>query len=258
MKSGRFLSIFLAIVFCLSVKTTADASFSLNSSPPPPPAPPVVNKPALAPAVPSHVTHWQPVAPATAPAVIKTAPVIAATPQQAAPVKKPVVTASAARPAPQAAAGAIDAPTAYSDEPVARVVVQKAARKMYLLDKHDQIVREYTVELGFDPDGPKREQGDRRTPEGHYTISARNENSHYYKSLRISYPSAREIQSARKRGVDPGGDIFIHGKPNGKSWMWWKYGKGRDWTNGCIALQDDEISEVWNLVPDGTPIDITP
>lgn len=146
----------------------------------------------------------------------------------------------------------------YSKKPVARIMVHKADRMMYLLDKKGGVVRAYKIALGFTPEGAKREQGDGRTPEGRYTIDARNENSHYYKSLRISYPNRTDIRRAKKAGVDPGGDIFIHGKPNGKSWMWWRYGAGKDWTDGCIAVTDDQISEIWRLVQDGTPIDITP
>jgi len=142
--------------------------------------------------------------------------------------------------------------------PVTRVVVRKKSREMFLLNAKGRIVRRYDISLGWDPVGDKRREGDGRTPEGHYRIDARNVHSKYYKSLHISYPDRRDRRSARRRGVNPGGDIFIHGKPNGKSWMWWRYGKGRDWTNGCIAVTDSDISEMWKLVPDGTPIDIKP
>lgn len=102
------------------------------------------------------------------------------------------------------------------------------------------------------PLGHKRFQGDRRTPEGLYTIDTRNPRSQFYLSLRISYPNAADRAFAAQYGRSPGGDIFLHGQPNG-------YHAGRvpgDWTDGCIALANDEIAELWALVPDGTPIEI--
>ena len=102
------------------------------------------------------------------------------------------------------------------------------------------------------PAGHKQFQGDRRTPEGLYTIDTRNPRSQYYLSLRISYPNAADRAFAAQYGRSPGGDIFIHGQPNG-------YAGARvpgDWTDGCIALANEEIAELWAIVPDGTPIEI--
>jgi murein L,D-transpeptidase YafK len=141
---------------------------------------------------------------------------------------------------------------------VARLVVRKAERRLYLLDDRDNVMRSYGIMLGPNPVGHKMETGDGRTPEGRYIIDARNENSAYQRSLRISYPNAADKSRAKKAGVSPGGDIFIHGKPNGKSWMWWKYKEGKDWTEGCIAVSNDDMQEIWTLVGEGTEITIEP
>lgn len=127
--------------------------------------------------------------------------------------------------------------------------VDKSERRMELL-RDDKVIRTYRILLGDAPIGHKRQQGDERTPEGRYSISFRNDKSRFHLSLRISYPNAADLAQAQARGVDPGGDIMIHGKtPPGYS---------RDWTDGCIALTDQQIEEVWRLVPVGTPIIISP
>jgi len=116
-------------------------------------------------------------------------------------------------------------------------------------------VRRYTgIQLGEAPLGHKRFQGDERTPEGRYTIDYGNPQSAYRLSLHISYPNAADRAYARENGRSPGGDIFIHGQPNG-----WPLGRvPGDWTDGCIALSDVEIEELWGLVGDGTPVQIDP
>ena len=133
------------------------------------------------------------------------------------------------------------------------VRVEKAARTLTLYAQ-GQPVRTYTgIQLGDEPVGAKRFQGDERTPEGRYTIDYGNPGSAYHLSLHISYPDARDRTYASERGRSPGGDIFIHGQPNG-------YGlrvEG-DWTDGCIALADAEIEQLWGLVGDGTAIEIVP
>ncbi len=108
------------------------------------------------------------------------------------------------------------------------------------------------LQLGGAPQGHKQFQGDRRTPEGVYRIDGRNPASNFYLSLRISYPNAADRAFAARHGRAPGGDIFLHGQPNG-------YRGARvpgDWTDGCIALANAEIAELWAIVPDGTPIEI--
>ena len=136
------------------------------------------------------------------------------------------------------------------------VVLKKAARTLELYSGTDQI-RSYRVSLGRDPLGPKQREGDGRTPEGRYTLDYRNANSSFHRSLHISYPSSSDVATARVQKLDPGGLIMVHGIRNGLGFV------GRlhtlvDWTDGCIAVTDREIEEIWRVVPDGTPIVIEP
>lgn len=115
-----------------------------------------------------------------------------------------------------------------------------------------KIVKSYRVRLGKQPKGHKQFQGDGRTPEGTYYISGRNPQSAYHLSLRISYPNRSDLAFAQRRGRSPGGDIFIHGQPNG-----FKRGTiATDWTRGCIAVSNAEMEEIWRLIPNGCPIHI--
>jgi murein L,D-transpeptidase YafK len=119
------------------------------------------------------------------------------------------------------------------------------------------LLREFRVALGRGGLGPKVQQGDGRVPEGEYTIGTRNRNSAFHLSLRISYPSPQQVRTAAARGIHPGGDIMIHGLPNGRA----NVGKSHrlvDWTDGCIAVTNPEIEWLWRSVPDGTPILINP
>jgi murein L,D-transpeptidase YafK len=119
----------------------------------------------------------------------------------------------------------------------------------------DKVLKVYRVWLGRGPGKAKLQQGDNETPEGTYTITGRNAHSAAYMSLRISYPNAADRERARKLGVDPGGDIMIHGLPPGNGWV--KPGQQLpDWTFGCIAVSDSEMDELWKVVPNGTPIEI--
>lgn len=139
----------------------------------------------------------------------------------------------------------------YYGPEVTRVVVDKGARKMYLLH-HGEVLESYNVGLGFAPLGHKGQRGDGRTPEGEYIIDRRNPNSQFYLSIGINYPNEEDIRKAREAGVDPGGDIFIHGRP-------WKNRKGgRDWTAGCIAVTNAEMRDIYAMVRNGTPITIRP
>lgn len=154
---------------------------------------------------------------------------------------------------------ALAAPATFK---VDRIVVEKSARRMSLLYK-GKVVRRYDIGLGFTPDGHKRKEGDGKTPEGAYTIDARNPKSAYHLSLRVSYPNRQDKAYARKRGFSPGGDIFIHGQPNGTALLFrWLnalglYNRG-DWTHGCIAVTNAEMREIWANVKTGTPIIIKP
>jgi murein L,D-transpeptidase YafK len=137
-----------------------------------------------------------------------------------------------------------------------RVVVYKSERKLMLLS-HGKEVRSYKVALGSEPVGPKTRHGDHRTPEGVYTLDSRNPNSRFYKAFHISYPNPKDIATAKKLGVSPGGDIMLHGLPKEYAWV----GKAHalhDWTDGCVAVTNEEMDELWKLVPVGTPIEIKP
>jgi murein L,D-transpeptidase YafK len=120
-----------------------------------------------------------------------------------------------------------------------------------------KVIRSYKVALGQGGLAPKVRQGDGRTPEGHYIIDAKYANSEYHKALHISYPNAEDRKRAAKMGVSPGGSILIHGLPNGKGYIGAAH-RLYDWTLGCIAVTDEEIDEVWNLVAVGTPVEIRP
>lgn len=118
-------------------------------------------------------------------------------------------------------------------------------------------MRSYRVALGRAPAGDKRRIGDGRTPEGVYTIDGRNGASEFHRSLHVSYPSAADRRSAHEAGDDPGGDIMIHGLPDDAAWVGGDHTRF-DWTEGCIAVTNEEIDELWELVADGTPIEIRP
>lgn len=134
------------------------------------------------------------------------------------------------------------------------VIVKKSERRLYLYSE-GEVLRVYRVSLGRRPSGHKLWEGDGRTPEGRYELDWRNANSQYYRSIHISYPSAEEIAAAEIRGDDPGGMIMIHGLPSGGSRS---AHRERDWTDGCIAVTNEEMAEIWATVEDGTPIEIVP
>jgi len=127
----------------------------------------------------------------------------------------------------------------------------------FCLTRGGKVIASYRIALGRNPVGPKRRHGDGKTPEGDHTIVGRNPKSAFHKSLRISYPNAADRERARREGVDPGGDIMIHGLPNGQGDVGAAHTQS-DWTEGCIAGTDQEIEEIWRLVPDGTPVRINP
>jgi len=132
----------------------------------------------------------------------------------------------------------------------------KAERRL-LLFRGDTLLVSYRVALGSAPVGPKERRGDGRTPEGRYQIDWRLENSDYHRALHVSYPNAADRARARAARVDPGGRIMIHGLPNGLDEIGTDHRSG-DWTDGCIAVTNEEMDQVWRLIPDGVPIDIVP
>jgi len=146
--------------------------------------------------------------------------------------------------------------SAPADKRANLIVVEKAARRMTLM-RDGQVLRTYEVALGGVPTGHKQQEGDGRTPEGAYAIDFKNARTRFHLALRISYPNATDRASAQRRGVAPGGDIMIHGLPNGLGWLaglhlW------RDWTDGCVAVTDAQIDEIWPLVDVGTAVEIKP
>lgn len=137
-----------------------------------------------------------------------------------------------------------------------RVVVHKRSRTLELY-RGTELLRSYRVALGPHPLGRKQREGDGRTPEGRYLIDYRNPNSSFHRALHVSYPSARDLAAAYRRGMRPGGLIMVHGLRNGWGALG-RFGIEHDWTAGCIAMTDRDIDEVWRTVDDGTPIVIEP
>ena len=128
--------------------------------------------------------------------------------------------------------------------------------KLLLLLRNGKILKSYRVSLGRDP-GRRLRRGDNRTPEGRYVIDGRNPRSSYYKALHISYPNASDIRNAKNLGVSPGGEVLIHGLPEGFEDLG-DYQADLNWTRGCIAVSNQEMDEIWELVPNGTSVRITP
>ncbi len=137
-----------------------------------------------------------------------------------------------------------------------RIVVHKAERRLVLFRGETELTG-YDIALGRNPRGHKQREGDGRTPEGRYRIDWRNPQSRYHLSLHISYPEAADRAQAAERGDDPGGMIMIHGLPNGLGALG-ASGLLRDWTEGCIAVTNEAIQDIWRRVADGTPIEILP
>ena len=161
--------------------------------------------------------------------------------------------------APTAALPATDSTTRSAFDtsiPVDSILVEKAAHRLSLFQR-GRVARTYLVALGQQPVGDKVRRGDMRTPEGRFLIEARNPQSKYHRALRISYPDAAHRARARQLGVSPGGDIMIHGLPPRQAWVGAAH-RDFDWTDGCIALTNEEIEELWSTVPVGTPIRILP
>ena len=137
-----------------------------------------------------------------------------------------------------------------------RVIVEKSESRLYLMHE-GKVFASFSVAFGANPEGHKKQQGDQRTPEGQYLLDYKNANSLYYKSIHISYPNERDRQEARSRGVDPGGDIMIHGQKNGYQGFSFLV-QLFNWTDGCIALSNEDMDVVWEAVRPGTPIEIKP
>ncbi len=137
-----------------------------------------------------------------------------------------------------------------------RVIVHKAERRLLLM-RGDRVLRMFGVALGLSPSGPKQREGDFRTPEGTYRLSGRNANSDFFLAIQVTYPGPEDLRRASAEGVAPGGMIMIHGQPNRPSRSP-DYYQTRDWTNGCIAVSNADMVDIWLMTPDNTPIQILP
>jgi len=143
-----------------------------------------------------------------------------------------------------------------ADKPVTKILVEKGKRLLHVYSNEEKLVT-YPISLGRNPQGDKKCQGDNKTPEGLYVLDWRNPQSCCYKSFHISYPDASDRAEAAQLGCSPGGDIMIHGISNGMGWIG-RFHRLVDWTSGCISVTDEEMEQLWQRVPVGTPIEITP
>jgi len=155
------------------------------------------------------------------------------------------------------ALGVMALPARAGDFPVAdKVVVEKEQRKLHLL-KDGDVFRSFDIALGIAPIGDKEKEGDQKTPEGTYSLDARNPDSDFFLSIHISYPDATDRAHARRNGEDPGSAIMIHGQPNAPTYSAAYYRK-EDWTNGCIAVSNSDMIDIWLMTPNDVQIDILP
>ncbi|WP_263145390.1 L,D-transpeptidase family protein [Pseudomonas sp. RIT-PI-AD] len=154
-----------------------------------------------------------------------------------------------------ALAQAGEAPT-LDGKAIDKVLVLKSEHRLHLLNR-GEVLKSYRISLGKQPKGPKLREGDKRTPEGFYWIDWRKTSARYNLAMHISYPNARDVEQAKAQKVKPGGMILIHGTPLSAEYPEW-YFHTLDWTEGCIAMTNSDMREVWKLVKDGTMIEIRP
>jgi murein L,D-transpeptidase YafK len=136
------------------------------------------------------------------------------------------------------------------------VVVEKSERKLHLMH-NGKIFKTFRIALGIMPVGDKLKEGDFKTPEGRYLLDHKNPESDYFLSIRISYPDIQDRREAEAEGVDPGGAIMIHGQPNVPTRSE-AYYRTQDWTNGCIAVSNSDMIDIWLMTGENTPIEIRP
>ena len=152
---------------------------------------------------------------------------------------------------------AMTGPASAADFPLAdKVLVEKGKRQLHLL-RNGKPFRTFNIALGLAPEGDKVQEGDQKPPEGYYILDARNPDSDYFLSIHISYPNATDRSEARQKGVDPGSAIMIHGQPNNPNFSAAYYAR-EDWTNGCIAVSNSDMIDIWLMTPDSVPIEIVP
>jgi len=145
-------------------------------------------------------------------------------------------------------------PLAASIERIDHILIEKSANTL-TASLDGEIVMQAQISLGFSPTGDKQQEGDGKTPEGLFSIDRRNPRSSFYLSLGIDYPQPEDIARAKAAGLDPGGDIFIHGQPNALDHLVTLNG---DWTEGCIAISNEQMAQLWSLAPIGTLVEIRP
>lgn len=150
----------------------------------------------------------------------------------------------------------VGATSVYASEKADLVVVEKS-KNLLSLYKADRLLASYHVVFGGNPVGFKESQGDGKTPEGRYILDTKKSDSAFHKAFHVSYPNAEDVNRAKKLGVDPGGDVMVHGQKNGFGWASF-ISQSFNWTKGCIALTNDDIDAMWEVVDAGTPIDIRP
>ncbi len=146
---------------------------------------------------------------------------------------------------------------AVAGETAARAIVKKSEGVLEIYDASGNVAASFAIALGGSPLGHKQREGDERTPEGHYILDWRNPDSGYQRSIHISYSDANDKARANATGVSTGGMIMIHGQRNGFGWAA-SLVQYFDWTNGCIAVTNNEMDIIWDMVPNGTPIEIRP
>ncbi|MDB2461193.1 L,D-transpeptidase family protein [Gammaproteobacteria bacterium] len=145
----------------------------------------------------------------------------------------------------------------YSENSIDIIIVNKSERILYVV-KDDKIIKKYEIALGLNPTGHKKKEGDKKTPEGYYFIDGKNSESKYFLSLHTSYPNFHDKQVALKNNLNPGEHIAIHGLPSTSVLSQHLYSRGEDWTDGCIAINNADMKELWDLVEEGTQILIKP
>jgi murein L,D-transpeptidase YafK len=139
----------------------------------------------------------------------------------------------------------------------ADLVVVKKSQYSLILMKDGKPIKRYWIALGSNPKGPKIRRGDKRTPEGRYLLDYKKDESGFYKAIHISYPNLADLRRAKDLGVEPGNMVMIHGQPNYATEEQTAV-QNSNWTNGCIALLNQDMAELWELVEPGTPIEIRP
>ncbi len=142
------------------------------------------------------------------------------------------------------------------DDFIDMVIVKKSQKMLYLINNKKRI-KEFKIALGGNPKGHKQTEGDQKTPEGNYTLDYKKSNSSFYKAIHISYPNKQDIKKAKQLGINPGGFIMIHGQKNGFGWLSFLIQKF-DWTDGCIAVTNEDMDEIWKSVNQNIPIIIYP